>query len=345
MKEDITPANKSQRIGYIDALRGFTMFLVVLEHVANFCWGVVGKGISVHEYLLQIRMPMFFFISGFVLYKEDVEWNARHIFRFFKKKIPVQLISPFIFFFIFLHLQGIPLSNGLLDKYKGGYWFTLSLLEFFVFYALVRFCVRQWWSRIILVVIGLVFYRECNLQMTANNQTIDNVISLLGVQHWCYFIFMVLGTLARQYYSRLQQWLDNKWLLAACISFYLLVNAFGDVLPVYARSVSLMLSLTGIAIVFSFFRKKQAVFSRETALGRTMQYVGRRTLDIYLLHYFFLPTNLNFITLFRDHPIPIIEALTSSVLAIIIIAVCLLFSEIIRLSPWLAHWLFGARKS
>ena len=52
----------TQRIGYIDALRGFTMFLVVLEHVASMCWGIVGKGISFHDFLGQVRMPMFFFM-------------------------------------------------------------------------------------------------------------------------------------------------------------------------------------------------------------------------------------------------------------------------------------------
>lgn len=74
-----------------------------------------------------------------------------------------------------------------------------------------------------------------------------------------------------------------------------------------------------------------------------MQYVGRRTLDIYLIHYFLIPTGLNFVTLFCDKPMPIIEAAVSSVIAIIIIAFSLLVSEIIRLSPWLAHWLFGAK--
>ena len=33
----------------------------------------------------------FFFISGFVLYKAGVEWNIKHIIKFFRKKIPVQL--------------------------------------------------------------------------------------------------------------------------------------------------------------------------------------------------------------------------------------------------------------
>ena len=63
---DMTPlAGKHERIQYIDALRGFTMILVVFYHVSQFCWHVCGKGISIQDFLVQVRMPMFFFISGY----------------------------------------------------------------------------------------------------------------------------------------------------------------------------------------------------------------------------------------------------------------------------------------
>ena len=74
-----------------------------------------------------------------------------------------------------------------------------------------------------------------------------------------------------------------------------------------------------------------------------MQYVGRRTLDSYLIHCFLLPRYLSEFTLFKDYPRPIIEFAVSSLIAIIIIAMCLLISNIIRLSPTLAHFLFGAK--
>ena len=179
--------------------------------------------------------------------------------------------------------------------------------------------------------------------MTTGNQTIDNGLMLLSVHQWRFFIFLVLGTLVREHFDVVQQWLDGKWLVAVCVVFYLVVNALGDVLPVRAIAMRGLLSLAGLVVVFSFFRSKQALFSRETALGRTMQYVGRRTLDIYLIHYFLIPMQLNFVTVFTDHPMPVIEATVSSIIAIVIIAASLLVSEIIRLSPWLAHWLFGAK--
>ena len=157
------------------------------------------------------------------------------------------------------------------------------------------------------------------------------------------FPFFVLGTLVKEHFGTVQQWLDSKWLLAVCIVFYFVVNALGDMLMASAIPVKFLLSLTGLTILFAFFRSRQALFSRETRLGRTMQYVGRRTLDIYLIHFFLLPRNLSDFTFFNDHPMPVIELAVSSVIAIIIIAGCLLVSNIIRLSPWLARWLFGAK--
>ena len=83
---------EKQRIEYIDALRGFTMILVVIHHVALFMWGILGIH-SIHGYLMQVRMPMFYFISGFVLYKAGVVWNLKHAVQFLRKKFVVQIVS------------------------------------------------------------------------------------------------------------------------------------------------------------------------------------------------------------------------------------------------------------
>ena len=59
---------KSQRIEYIDAMRGVTMLLVVMAHVSMFCLGLYGyNGFSFNKMLSEFRMPLFFFVSGFVL--------------------------------------------------------------------------------------------------------------------------------------------------------------------------------------------------------------------------------------------------------------------------------------
>lgn len=333
----------TQRIGYIDAMRGFTMFLVVLGHVVALCWQLGPDTPSFHHYFTQMRMPMFFFISGFVLYKAGVVWDWQQIVRFFKKKIPVQLISPFIFLVIFLHVTGTPLFNGFIDKTKAGYWFTFVLLEYYVFYATVRFVFRNRWASWILLALGIFMYSVCWPTMTVHNQTADNALALISAHQWRFFLFFVLGTFTKQYFGQVERLLDSKWLLPLCIAIFFGMNAFADVLPVKAIPMKGLLALTGLVIMFSFFRNRQALFSQQTRLGRTMQYVGRRTLDIYLIHFFLLPRYLSEYTLFKDHPMPVIEFFVSSLIAIMIIAVCLLISNIIRLSPFLARFLFGAK--
>ena len=342
--EPVTGGTK--RIEYIDALRGFTMFLVVSHHISNLCFNVVGNGLpSITLYLLQIRMPLFFFISGFVLYKAGVVWNTKQIVSFFKKKIPVQLISPFIFFVTFIFVTHKDLVESIFADGKVGYWFTFVLFEYFVLYAVVRFCIRNKWADVVLVLLGICLYATRWPDLKYHLPISQRVLSLLCFEHWYLFLFFAMGTLVKKHFKAVEKLLDNNWLITICVLFYFLDNAFkwGYVIPQILNYA--LLSITGVIIVFSFFRKKQAIFSKETRLGRVMQYTGRRTLDIYLIHYFFIPYNLTFFTVFKDHPMPILELTASSIIAVIIIAACLLVSNIIRLSPFLEHWLFGVKKT
>lgn len=331
--------NKGQRIEFIDAMRGFTMILVVLHHVAAFCWKITDQVPSIHEYLLQFRMPLFFFISGFVLYKAGVTWNMQQVVRFFKKKIPVQLLSPLVFFLLFVYVRGYSLTDAIGNHVKYGYWFTFVLLEYYVFYAVVRFFIRKKWADVVLVIMGLVFYTGIQNTLPISAYA----LGVLSTIQWRYFIFFVFGTLVKEHYHLVEEYLDSKWLLAIVVSFYFLVNFFSDSIPVHQLIISFCLSVAGLIIVFSFFRKKQSLFTRDKVLGLSLQYIGRRTLDIYLIHFFLLPKNLSVFTLFRDYPMPIIEATASLLVALLVIAGSLLVSNIVRLSPVLAHWMFGAK--
>ena len=330
------------RIEYIDALRGFTMILVVFQHVATFCWHL-GRGIPFHDYFIQVRMPMFFFISGFVMYKAHVVWDWQQIKSFFKKKIPVQLISPFIFFCVFLYVSGSPFIESNFDATRMGYWFTFVLFIYYVFYAIIRFFIKNKWSDLILILFGFAIFSLVYRPLYKAIPIPGSFKLFFCIPNWYYFIFFVLGTLAKKHFNRLEKVLDNTYLLAVCIMVFFLTNAFIDVIPVDVRIIRHLLSFPGLVVLFSFFRIHRHSFRKETVVGRTLQYIGKRTLDIYLIHFFLLPKQLEFITVFSDHPMPIIEAAVSLSIAALIVAACLLIGNIIRLSPLLAHWVFGAK--
>ena len=81
-------------------------------------------------------------------------------------------------------------------------------------------------------------------------------------------------------------------------------------------------------------------------LGRSLQYIGRRTLDIYLIHYFLLPYQLSeLVTVFHDHPMPVLEFTVTLLISIIVIAISLLIGNILRLSPFVAHYFFGTKQT
>ena len=92
----------TSRIEYIDAMRGFTMILVVLHHVSLMAFG---RNSVIDEWLMEFRMPLFFFVSGFVLYKSTRIWNLKECFSFLKRKIGVQILSPLVFFCIYIYIQ------------------------------------------------------------------------------------------------------------------------------------------------------------------------------------------------------------------------------------------------
>ena len=59
-----------QRIEYIDAMRGFTMILVVYSHICHFCFGDSLLGFNAVFFLF--RLPCFFFISGWLFEYKNV---------------------------------------------------------------------------------------------------------------------------------------------------------------------------------------------------------------------------------------------------------------------------------
>ena len=55
---------KKPRLEWLDALRGFTMILVVANHVLGLGLGMSPKVSSSMQFLVMFRMPLFFFVSG-----------------------------------------------------------------------------------------------------------------------------------------------------------------------------------------------------------------------------------------------------------------------------------------
>jgi fucose 4-O-acetylase-like acetyltransferase len=93
--------NMSHRIGYIDAMRGLTMILVVYSHIQFYAYGMILSH-SFNSFFILFRMPLFFFISGWVLYKKTRIWDKKTMLSFLSNKFKVQIVSTLIFFSLYV---------------------------------------------------------------------------------------------------------------------------------------------------------------------------------------------------------------------------------------------------
>lgn len=365
MSENLIVTNKKERIQYIDALRGFTMILVVFAHVELFGFFNFGYETFIGKLFQSFRMPLFFFISGFIAYKSDRIWTWDICWQLTRKKILIQII-PALFFgliytYCYLHYD---VATFISDPSKAGYWFTFVLLEMFlIYYILNGFshiicskvrCSESVVTSCLLILTAIILYLlKLPLKLVPVLDTIGNYTSI----HYTfnYFIYFVFGVLARQYFTVFKRLIDNKYfsaiiIIAFTVVFYsthqvtMNVDLENIVWKVIITLLESIAGFLGIIIVYSFFNKYSLSFDNTTKIGNALQYIGRRTLDVYLLHYFFLPYFPKFGDYLIAHNNIIVELVVGLILSILIIAVCLCVSNIIRISPFLGKYLFGARK-
>ena len=329
-----------QRIEYIDAMRGFTMILVVYSHICSFCLGDAQMGYN--GVLFLFRLPCFFFISGWLFAGSE----DRPFGQVVRRKLMVQIVPTFIFLLL---LAPPPLFFSRLGATKGGYWFTFALFEFFVLYLLTMRLGRRW-SALLAVVISIsafcydIYYSRF---VTAHvlSLPLTRVLGFLSFMTWRYYLFFFIGTWVRSHFDTFLKWTARPVVIALIALGFLSVAVSPhpeEAVPAYL--VFACGGIMGMILVFTFFRLCSSAFTKERIAGRILQYVGTRTLDIYLLHYFFLPRFLlSWGEQLRGLHSPLLEVASACTLSLAVVACCLAASYILRLSPFLAHYLFGVK--
>lgn len=354
-----------KRIGWIDALRGFTMILVVFSHVEISGMGMEPGYTGVNDLLRIFRMPLFFFVSGFIAYRPDESWNWGYYRGNMLKKLRVQVI-PMLFFgliyavFYYSHSQGETPSNSVgvffNDAQKLGYWFTEVLLGMFIIYFTVslalnrcRLAVRQ--SVLAALAIGMFALAYGSTTQFANNR-LANWFCLYYL--FLYFQFFFFGNLVSCYRERVFRWFENQYVSGAVLLLFAGLYAYYctryDVQQDYivthvSKLTAEAIRFLGIITVVMVFRHFERFFSTETRIGRGLQYIGQRTLDIYLIHYFLIPSLPALGLYFGLGGNMVLETTTAVALSLLVIAFCLIISNIIRISPFLAYWLLGVKRS
>ena len=355
---------KKVRLEWLDALRGFTMILVVAYHVAETGFGVSWRHSSSMPFLMLFRMPLFFFVSGFLAYKASQVWNLRNLGGLLTKKMRVQLIPTLVFFtlaMVLLHKRFWPaVEDSIHTPYFGGYWFTIVLLYMFIVYYLFSYLESKlkWKSCIpitLLFFVSLCCYETCYLPnhfewalgyKKPKTWIYDFMIDTSIIQLFLYFPFFIYGNITHRYWNQAQRVMDSKWFFPFIIVLVILATVDAlkwHTLRMTWAALPLTIARFGLlTIVFMYFRHYQQYFTKFSPIGVSLQYIGRRTLDIYLLHYLFLPDLPHIGEFFNAHSHNFaIDTSLSIIFGLLIIGFCIITSNILRISPFFKKWLFG----
>lgn len=339
----------NKRLRYIDAMRGLAILLVVFSHVTNAYvkMPITNASFSgVYYMMTMFRMPLFFFVSGFFAFRMAEDWTWPTVKRVMTKKFQAQIIGLAVFSFIYgACMKGWRFSFMWTSN---PYWFTISLFEMFVMYLAVALIVRKSGSNIPLYILLFV---SVTAPFIFNYFTEGLKLPrwVVGLQTWHtlnYWPYFMIGIFARRFELFTWKMVDNRYFKALMIiGFFSLVLFYGcrHKYSLEWDFVMTAMRFTGLMTLLISFRSYRAWFDKGTPVSICMSFVGSRTLDIYYLHYFFIP-NLSFMKGFLSagpgNSIPAMLTI-GLVISAIVIALCLLVSAVLRSSPFLSSWLFG----
>lgn len=332
-----------QRIAYIDAMRGFTMILVVYSHVCNYCLG--DKWMGWNDVFFLFRLPCFFFISGWLFEQVGRQWDRVSITSTIQHKFMVQIVPTVIFLLL---LAPPPLFFSKLGATKGGYWFTFALFEFFLICIFSERFLKKYLGLFAFFISITAFCYDVNYSYYFKDMGLmTQALGFLSFMTWRYYLFFYIGTWVKRHFDVFIRWTSKPVvIIAVVVGFALFAWHPHSENWIVAYLIFAIGGLLGLIMVFTFFQSFSRYFTKDSWLGRNLQYVGTRTLDIYLLHYFLLPRFLmKYSGTLHAYDNQWLEFVVAMTLSLIVVMGCLLVSYVIRLSPFMGHYLLGVKRN
>ena len=339
------------RIQYLDALKGFAILLVVFGHVMMDSFDLGTYKTNIGAFFYSINMPIFFFVSGFLAYKSKENWSQSYVLARVKSKA-VQLVPPAIIFFVAYNLfkRNLNPLDSIWGEGWGKYWFTVVLFQFFLMYLLIA-RIEKVLNRNLLVP-ALCILSACGiLWLSLADRTATVWTNLTNFERVTkYFQFFSLGLICKRYHKDFLKFLEKDWARGVIIAgFFVLFSLTCQ--TVFKNSYPFFFSLTrdiiirylGLITAYILFYQNYKYFEKDFYLTKMLCVMGRRSIDIYLIHFFFIPPLLWLGPYLTPDSMMLCQLFISLFISILIVIVSLTVSEVLRCSHMLATILFGEK--
>lgn len=262
----------TQRIDYIDIIKGLAIFYVVIGHVLWWTyedWNCAKEnfiGTIVWKLIYSFHMPLFMFISGYVVFSPYKHYRLVDVSkRIVQYLIPFLLVGTILYYF-----RNDP--SGICN-----YWYLRALAEYvailyFVIFLLGYFHLNDKSRNLLVVIIYVILFRLINY-MIVDNTLVDDIISKKHLNMYSYF---VIG-----WYVRRNEWIEKNIFNNELVLPISLITLF--VFVVFGVYQQTLLTFSGIFATYSLGK-----FLEGSSISRMVMMWGKKTLEIYILHFFFL---------------------------------------------------------
>ena len=335
------------RVEWLDILKGLAIILVVLGHLP-----CVHDRDSVYNiFIYSFHMDLFFCISGYTA-SLSLSHDPR-VGKFLWKRI-VTLLIPYITWCIFrgfLFEEWNWNSAGNVFYFAwvgiGSLWFIPALFFIQLVFAIYVVLTGRNATKLrqlivfILISLGMIIYYRMGCHFIVNHLPEEpNYLCRI----FRYFFAFHLGVFIFSHKDLWKRIINNKWIITICvIAFILYAYRTQDVpLKMYGR---ILIGLCGVvailkALAFSPSEETSILSNYNNRFFiRQLSYLGKHSLAIYLFSDYLLP-KMPFIPNYAGLP----EFVIGFGYSIIVCYVCVLFEQLVCLSPLLAFLFYGKKR-
>lgn len=327
-------SENKKRIAFVDAIKAFTIFCVVYWHLSIYTG-------TTDSLLNRLYMPffltLFFFISGYFSYNKSNITLKKCIQKIFKRCKSI-LIPSIIVCTMYALYSNMTATQILYSEMKGGYWFTFTIFQIYVFYNLIELFLK-WKSIYKLTFYFLLIFVFSFIAAIGHNLMNSEIYQLFSIyQAIKYIPFFYLGIICNMKQNLFFKLITNDYLLGVAIVM------MGLLYLTNSRVSFGIQGYIGIFLTYGFFYKFNFFFEYSNIFIKLILKVGQNTLPIYFIHYFLLngisvlSTPFQFIL---NNGGWIINGILTSIVAIVIIFTCIVLKKIISISPTLNLILLG----
>jgi len=331
------------RIIYIDRLKGFGIFLVVLGHLIQ-SNVADGESNNLFSIIYSFHMPFFFFLSGYVALK-TIKINILKEIPFFIKNKAISILIPmlswpFIRKYFFAKSYDYSISNFsnilIQEMLNPGLWFLQMLFFIYIIYSFYYLLSKSLNSG---SKIGI------DVLLLLSSVLILGFIYFLTKNHWILtfllnYSFFMIGVFLSKFNS-LKKLIDNKFLASLTLLIFLLIVGYynfkeEDLLVM--KLVKVIISITAIIIFYFIFRHLEIPI----LLDKYICKMGQSSLIIYVTHFSFVSILNSDFLIPKEISFPLLLLILMPI-SVILMTFCRAIGNIISIFPSLNLLLYGVR--